>query len=720
MTAGQHIAATGVVRTHPLPKDLEANPILSRWVTVDAGGTIGVRVGKVEFGQGILTALAQIAADELGVDLAQVRMLPPNTRYGPNEGLTSGSMSIVHAAPAVRAACAQVRARFAAEAARRWGVAVEEVSVRRGSLSSGERTTSYGALADAVDLDVPADPDAPFTHGDRPVLAGTSSPRLDLPDKIAGRPRYIHDLRLPGQLFGRVLRPPSPGATLRAVDTSRLDGMDVELVRDGSFVGVVGADEAAAMRAVEVLDDATTWDERDGLPDEDDLRGFLRAGPHETIEVPTGEQAPPDGPLPDGRTLRASYSRPFLAHASMAPSCGMARWNDDGTLSVWSHSQGIHNLRAAIALALDIDADKVEVEHAESAGCYGHNAADDAAFDAVLLARAVPGRPVHVQWSRRDELTWSPFGSAMSADVEAVVDRSGAVRSWRYDVWSQGHTSRPGYRGVPGLLAAAYLENSWSLPAAADPPLANGAGTVRNAVPIYDFPDRRVTGHRLVETPIRSSALRALGAFMNVFAIESFMDELALSAGVDPLAYRLTHLGDARARKVLETAAKAAGWGTPVAEDVGRGIGFARYKGKGAYCAVVAEVAAEQDIRVRRLTIAVDVGEVVNPDGVRNQIEGGAVQATSWTLKERVRFDRRRITSDTWESYPILRFSETPEITVELVEEPGTAPMGAGEAAQGPTGAAIANAVAAAIGVRVRDLPLTSEAIIAAIEASDP
>lgn len=398
----------------------------------------------------------------------------------------------------------------------------------------------------------------------------------------------------------------------------------------------------------------------------------------------------------------------------------MARWNDDGTLSVWSHSQGIHNLRAAIALALDLDADKVEVEHAENAGCYGHNAADDAAFDAVLLARAVPGRPVHVQWSRRDELTWSPFGSAMSADVEAVVDETGAVRSWRYDVWSQGHTSRPGYRGVPGLLAGAYLENPWSQPAAADPPLANGAGTMRNAVPIYDFPDRRVTGHRLLETPIRSSALRSLGAFMNVFAIESFMDELALSVGIDPLAYRLMHLGDARGRKVLETAATVAGWGTPVAEDVGRGIGFARYKGKGAYCAVIAEVAAEQEVRVRRLTIAVDVGGVVNPDGVRNQIEGGAVQAASWTLKERVRFDRRRITSDTWESYPILRFSETPEITVELVEEPGTPPMGAGEAAQGPTAAAIGNAVAAAIGVRVRDLPLTSEAIVAAIEASDP
>ncbi|WP_344942434.1 xanthine dehydrogenase family protein molybdopterin-binding subunit [Sphaerisporangium flaviroseum] len=701
------------VRT-TIPNTLEANPVLSRWVSVDADGIVDVRVGKVELGQGILTALSQIAAEELGVDLGQVRMRPANTRHGPNEGLTAGSMSIAQSGPAVRMVCAQVRARFVAEAARRWNVGAERVTVRQGRIRCDELVTSYGALAGAVDLDVPAGPEAPPAHGDRPLIVGTSAPRLDVPDKVAGRPRFIHDLRLPGQLFGRVLRPPSPGAELLRLDATRFEAMNVELVRDGSFVGVVGADEAEVTRAVEALRDATSWDERDTLPDEDDLPGFLRSGPHETIDVLTGEPPPPAG-----RTIRASYSRPFLAHASMAPSCGVARWNHDGTLSVWSHSQGIHGLRAAIALALDMDADRIEVEHAEGAGSYGHNAADDAAFDAVLLARSVPGRPVQAQWSRRDELAWSPFGSAMSVDVEARVGESGEVLAWSYDVWSQGHTSRPGYAGVPGLLAGAYLERPWRYPAPADPPQARGAGTARNAVPIYDFPHRRITGHRLLRTPIRSSSLRALGAFMNVFAIESFMDELALSAGADPLAYRLAHLGDERGRRVLERAAEAAGWGTPVAEGTGRGIGFARYKDKGAYCAVVAEVEAETEIRVRRLTIAVDVGLVVNPDGVRNQIEGGATQAASWTLKERVRFDRRRVTSDDWESYPILRFSEAPEIHVELVEDPGLRSVGAGEAAQGPTAAAIANAVASAIGVRVRDLPLTREAVVTAIESPD-
>jgi hypothetical protein len=359
----------------------------------------------------------------------------------------------------------------------------------------------------------------------------------------------------------------------------------------------------------------------------------------------------------------------------------------------------------------------VVVEHVPHAGCYGHNGADDAAFDAVLLARDVPGTPVLVQWSRQDELSWSPLGSAMVVDVAAGLAANDRVAGWRYDVYSQGHTTRPGYAGVPGLLAGASLEHPLPTPAPQDPPPQAGGGTTRNAVPIYTLGPRRITGHRLLETPIRSSALRALGAFMNVFAIECFMDELAEVCGVDPLTHRLAHLEDERARTVLTTAAEAAGWGDVLPEGQGRGIGLARYKDRGAYCAVVALVEAEEQVRVRRLTIAVDVGRVVNPDGVRNQIEGGATQATSWTLKERVRFDRRRITSVDWESYPILTFSETPEIEVHLIDRPELPSVGSGEAAQGPTAAAIGNALTAALGVRVRDLPLTTDAVVAAIES---
>ena len=688
-----------------LPRDLAANPVLSRWIEVRPDGTIGVRVGKVELGQGIVTALAQIAADELGVELSAVRMMPAGPD-GPDEGFTAGSMSIMDSGQALRVAAANVRARFAAAAT--------------------DDSFSYADLAGSVDLDVAAEPDVPLRSTG--ALVGSDVARLDLPDKVYGRPRYIQDMRLPGQLYGRVIRPPSPGAELVSMAgpggsrpvASGTEVTDyapplpegITLVRDGSFLGVVGDDEATVVRAAETVRRSAMWRERDTLPDEDDLNAYLRAGPHEVIQaVDDGEEAPAGD-----RSLTATYSRPFLAHASMAPSCAVAVWPTPDRVDVWSHSQGVFPLSRAIAAALGLAPEAVRVEHAESAGCYGHNGADDAAFDAVLLARALPGRPVQVLWSRQDELSWAPFGSAMTADLTATLDADGRLSSWRYEVYSQGHTARPGYAGVPGLLAATHLERPASYPAAVDPPEAAGYGSMRNAVPGYDLRRRRIVGHRLLETPIRSSAMRALGAHLNVFAIESFLDETALLAGRDPLEFRLDHLGDPRGRAVLRAAAEASGWGGPLPEGAGRGIGYARYKGRGAYCAVVAEVEAEAEIRVRRLYVAVDVGQVVTPDGVRNQIQGGAVQSASWTLTERVRFDRRRVTSDTWETYPILRFSQIPRVEVTIVGSGVEKSAGAGEAAQGPTAAAIANAVAAAVGVRVRDLPLTTEAVVAAIE----
>jgi CO/xanthine dehydrogenase Mo-binding subunit len=694
-----------------LPRNLAANPTLSRWIRVAGDGAVEVHVGKVELGQGILTALAQIAADELDVDLAHIRMVPAGPG-GPDEGLTAGSLSVQDTGPALRLAAANVRYRFVAEAARRWAVDPAALSVANGQITGPDTTTGYGHLAAHVDLDVPADPEVPVKDADKLAWTGRNVPRLDLPDKVLGRPRYITDLRLPGQLFGRVVRPPSPAARLVALDPAAPVGDGITLVRDGSFLGVVGADEAAVVRAAEAVRAGATWHERDTLPDEDDLDTYLRAGPHEsTVVVHDG------APVPAGhRRLSATYSRPFVAHASMAPSCAVALWHGPDRVEVWSHSQGVYPLGRAIAAALRLDQAAVRVRHAEGAGCYGHNAADDAAFDAVLLARAVPGRPVQLLWSRQDELSWAPFGSAMTADVAATLDAGGRLSSWQYDLFSQGHTARPGYAGTPGLLAATTLAEPAVYPAAVDPPAAAGHGSLRNALPGYDLPARRVTGHRLLATPIRSSAMRSLGAYLNVFAIESFLDEAALAAGRDPLDLRLDQLSDPRGRRVLETAAKAAGWGRPLPDGRGLGLGYARYKGRGAYCAVVAEVEAETEIRVRRLTVAVDVGRVVNPDGVRNQIEGGAVQSTSWTLLERVRFDRRRVTSVDWEAYPILRFSRTPEVAVTIVDGGGAPSVGAGEAAQGPTAGAIGNAVAAAVDVRVRDLPLTTEAVVAAID----
>jgi CO/xanthine dehydrogenase Mo-binding subunit len=386
---------------------------------------------------------------------------------------------------------------------------------------------------------------------------------------------------------------------------------------------------------------------------------------------------------------------------------------------VWSHSQGPFALRDAIAAGLGLDRDQVTVHHAEGAGAYGHNGADDAALDAVLLARAVPGRPVRVLWSREDEMSWAPLGPAMLARLSAGLDASGKIVTWRQDVWSNGFIGRPGRGGEPRLLALAHLAGGTPMPPAPDGPPTGAMGATRNAVPGYDIPDLAVVRHRLLTMPIRTSSLRSLGAFLNVFAIESFMDELAEAAGADPVAFRLAHLSDPRAVAVIEAAAEFSGWaGRAPQEGTGYGIGYARYKGLAGYCAAVAEVAALDDVRVRRIWLAVDVGTVINPDGVANQVEGGAVQSASWATRERVTFDRARITSLSWDTYPVLRFTEVPEVAVRIVAAPGQPETGAGEIAQGPVAAAIGNALARAAGVRVRDLPLTREQVIRAIEQS--
>jgi CO/xanthine dehydrogenase Mo-binding subunit len=706
--------AAGAAAGPPLPGSLRTNRRLSQWLRVRRDGWVEVTSGKVELGQGILTALRQIAADELDVALERVRMIATTTAASPDEGVTSGSLSVQESGIALRHACAEARAIYLAAAAQALGVAAETLRIEDGDIvSEGNVRTSYWELADDALLDREATGDVAPKSASARRLAGIAAERVDIPDKVFGRPRFIHDLVLPDLLHGRVLRPPSPGAQLVTLDEGavRLPGV-VAVVCDGAFVGVVAVDEAVAVKAVERLRAGATWQEADTLPDAADLAAWLKAQPAETTMI--AERAA-DAATPVARTVRRAYTKPFLAHASIGPSCAVAQWRDGG-VHVRTHSQGVYNLRADLALALSLPRERIVVEHVEGAGCYGHNGADDVALDAALLARAAGGRPVRVQWSRADELGWAPFGPAMAVAIEADLDAAGEIVGWRHDVWSNGHSLRPGRAKTPTLLAAAHLATPFAPIAAINAPLAAGGGADRNSVPPYDFP-LRVTSHRVLSMPVRASALRSLGAFANVFAIEQFVDELAAERGEDPLAWRLRHLSDARARAVIEAAAARAGWSRRrKADGVGHGLAFARYKTTAAYCAVIAEIAAEREIRVRRLVIAVDVGEVINPDGVVNQIEGGAIQATSWTLREAVRFDRRRVTSDSWEAYPILRFSEVPAVDVEIVSRPEQKPVGAGEAAQGPTAAAIANAVADALGVRVRDLPITPERIVAAME----
>ncbi len=702
-----------------LPGSLNTNRRLGQWLRILPDGMVEVSPGKVEIGQGIVTALAQIAAEELDVDLSRVRMVRAKTGVSPDEAVTSGSQSVQECGTALRHAGAEVRALLVGEAAARWGADTAALRVADGVIEdpASGRKLAYWQLDSVALLDREATGLVPPKAAAAHRIVGTPVQRLDIPDKIFGVPRYVHDMTLPGMRYGRVVRPGAPGAHLLGLDDAEARALvGVTVVRDGSFIGVVAEREEVALKAAALLAKGAQWSEGPGLPPADGLHDWLRSQPVETKVV---DQKPP---APGGagvvREISARYTKPYLAHASIGPCCAIAQWSA-GKLAVWSHSQGIYNLRTDIALTFGLDKNAVTVEHVEGAGCYGHNGADDVALDAALLARAAPGVPVQVVWSREEELAWSPHGPAMLIEVKAGLDAAGTIVAWNYDVYSNGHGIRPGRAKIPTLLAARYLEQPFEQFIAVTAPLANGGGSERNAVPLYEFAEQVVTNHRLLTMPVRVSAMRALGGYANTFATESFIDELARACDADPLAYRLRHLKDERAIAVLENAARRARWSEwksqPHGEGHGHGLAWVKYKNTGAYCAVVAEVVVAEVVRVKRLVIAVDVGLAINPDGVINQIEGGAVQATSWTLKEALSFDSQRITAVDWESYPILAFSEVPAVEVDIINRPDQRAVGAGEAAQGPTAAAIANAVCDAMGVRVRYLPITPVRFVSAM-----
>jgi CO/xanthine dehydrogenase Mo-binding subunit len=710
---------SAAVTTAPLPASLKDNPRLSQWLRFGRDGTVSIMPGKVELGQGIVTALAQIAAEELDVAFERIRMVPAATPASPNEGVTSGSLSIQDSGSALRLACAEARALLLERAAQQLGVPTAELDVSDGRIRHASGlATDYWSLADEGMLECEATGSVAPKSPDRYRVVGTSVLRLDIPRKAAAQAAFIQDLEWPGMLFGRVVRPPRHGAALVSCNEAKIAVMPgvVAVVKDGSFLGVVAKREEEAICAATALAGVCVWHGGTRLPEPQKLGAFLVEQASKTT-VLSEKSDPASG---KGSTaLEATYIKPFISHGSLGPSCAVARFESATALHVWTHSQGVYNLRRDLALALGMPAESVSVQHVEGAGCYGHNGADDVAFDAVLLARAVPGRHVKLQWMRNDEFGWAPYGPAMRVQLRAALDGNGRIVDWVHEFWSSGHSSRPGRGASPTLLAANYLAKPFPrLPAIDIAMPAGGAG--RNSIPLYDFPNQRVVDHFIEAMPLRTSALRSLGGYANVFALESFMDELAGAADADPVEFRLRHLSDPRARAVIEAAARISGWrdrGRIGAGDPARGlgIGFAKYKNLGAYCAVVAAVEVEREVRVRRLWIAVDVGLVVNPDGVVNQIEGGAIQATSWTLKEEVKFSAEGIACQGWEDYPILKFSEVPAVEVQIISRPDQKSVGAGEAPMGPTAAAIANAVHAALGVRVRDLPFTPERVAAAM-----
>ncbi len=547
-------------------------------------------------------------------------------------------------------------------------------------------------------------------------VVGQPIPRVDIPAKVTGGAAYVQDMRLPGMVHARVVRPPSYGARLTDCDPSAVEKMPgvVRVVRDGNFLAVVTEREFQSVKAMRALSAAAKWKETPGLPKQDDLLQLITSLPSQDTTI--FQQGNPSAT--GQKTIEATYTRPYQAHGSIGPSCAVAQLVNDA-MTVWTHTQGVYPDRQGIAEMLRMPPASVRLIHVEGSGCYGHNGADDAAADAALIARALPGVPVRVQWMREQEHAWEPFGPAMVTKLKASLDGNGAISDWNFEVWSNTHSMRPG--GAGSMLAAQHMAQPFAVPAPKPIPLPEGGGD-RNAIPIYKFPNAHVVHHFIPAMPLRISAMRSLGAYHNVFSIESFMDELAAAAGADPVEFRLKHLDDPRGREVIAKAAQGFGWqkGQKAPQDRGFGFAFARYKNLAAYCAIASEVEVNRETgrpRLVRAVAAVDSGQVVNPDGLINQIEGAIVQSMSWTLYESVTFDDTRITSVDWQTYPILRFNSVPEsIEVHLINRPGQPFLGSGETGQGPAAASIANAIADVTGKRLRDLPLTRKRIKDAID----
>ncbi len=683
-----------------LPESIKRYPNINAWIEVLADGKVRIFTGKAELGQGIRTAIAQVAAEELELEMESVEVVLADTLRTPNEGYTVGSGSIEQSAMAVRYAAAAAKMKLLELASAKLKVPVNELNITNGKIYAKNKTQtlSFTQLLEGKQIGGQVTEPVKLKPGSAYKLSGKAIPREDIKWMVQAKADYLQDLRFEGMVHARMVHPPAYGAELKKYDEGyvkkKIPGL-LKTINNGSFLAVIASDEYDAVRAQRAMRQSAAWNNPAKMPGEKNLKGYILKLPVQTDRIHEAGKI-----TSDNFTHSATYYKPYIMHGSSGPSCAVALW-DNKKLYIWSHSQGVFPLREAIAELTSLPSDQIEVTGVPGSGCYGHNGADDVSAEAAVIALNYPGKHVRLQWMREEEHAWEPYGSAMVLKVSATLDASGKITHWKHDLWSDSHSSRPGGK-AENLLPARYLEKRFN---------STGAGyiggAVRNSEPYYAIPNQQINANAF-HGPLRVSALRSLGAYGNIFALESFMDELATKANKDPFAFRLMHLTDQRAKDVI-TKLRDMISHQKVEQGSGIGIAFSRYKNSAAYCAVAALVEVnekEQMVRVKKMWAAIDAGEVINTDGLKNQTEGGMIQSASWTLKEEVKFDSTQITSTDWGTYPILRFHETPEVEVAIIPRQDEEAMGAGEAAQGPACAAILNGIFRACGKRVRDLPV--------------
>lgn len=685
------------------------------FVSIDGKGRVTIFSGKVDLGTGTDTALTQMAAEELGVPMSRVKLVTGDTLLTPDQGPTFGSLTIQNGGMQIRQACATARESLLDEAAAKLGVARGELAVRDGVIQarSGGRRVAYGELIGDRRLALKLDPKAPAKDPQTYTIVGKPVPRLDIPEKVTGRFTYMHDFKVPGMVHARVVRPAAMKASLQQVNDAecrKIPGY-VGAVRKDNFLAVVATNEWAAIKAARTI--GTQWSRWEGLPDKAKLWEYVRGTKIAKDEVfqNVGNSAGALAGAP--KTFRATYDFAVHTHGSMGPSCAVAEFKD-GRLTVWTASQATHLLRKQLARMLDMAELNVRCIYLEGSGCYGRNGHEDAAADAALVAKET-GKPVRVQWSRADEHGWDPKGPPTLIDYRGAIDAAGNVVAWESEVFIPDRPAQ-----VEVELVAAGLANL--------PRLGTHPGNIHQSLAIpYALPNIRATAHWLAETPFKPSWIRTPGRMQNTYGNECFLDELAAAAGVDPLEYRVRNLKDPRGLECIERLRKLASW-TPRTRPTGgqgeiakgRGVSYIKYELVRTYVAVVADVEVNRRtgrIRVERCYVAHDCGQIINPDGLRNQLDGNIIQTVSRTLVEDLQWNRSTVTSLDWASYPILRFPDVPEMHYDLIDRPNERPWGAGEPAAAVVPSAIANAVYDAVGIRLRSVPFTPDKVLANLKA---
>ena len=698
------------------PSPLTNAPHLKHWLRLSEEKELIFFTGRVELGQGNTTALLIMIADELDVLPSSITLETARTDLTPNEGITAGSMSITIGGQTLRWVASALKMQLLEIASKRLRVHSKDLSIYRGYIFNKGKKTEFSLtdFFDRLDLTKKIVDDAnPKTFKDRRKSFRDIN-RIDLESCLFGAP-FIHDLKFDGMLYGAPVHPPSTYSRLVDLDLEMLKCRPgvIKVVKNGSFVGIIASTFYHAKNAASWARNNGKWESniKDPVNHLKILKN-LDTKPETVIESR-------DVNKNSGTWFEIIASRPFIYHASIGPATAIAKAEKD-KITIFTHSQGVFQLRQAIAKVLNTAEEKICVIHKPSSGCYGHNGADDVAFDAVLMAKSVPGRFLKVVWSRFDEFHSSPMGASMVTKSRALLSANNRLVAFDVELNSTPHTNRPS-ANYPNLRAAGYLANPIPLSRTPDVPVERGGGADRNAIPSYEVGGVRVRKRIIYDTPYRTSALRSLGAYCNVVANEALLDTIAKQIEVEPIAFRLDHTTDPRAREILErldyeTKKDRAGSNE---EGIGWGMGFARYKGSGGYCAVMVRVHVDENVSVTDAISVSDVGEAVSSDGVKNQVEGGVIQSISWTLKECVPVDGFSATAESWTDYPILKFSEIPSLRTILIDRPEEKPLGAGEISQGPTGAAIVNAVADAIGFHVTNLPITRDAIISTINGGD-